>query len=129
MKSKYGTYAEYHTSLDDLFFVTSKGLSESIRLYRKIITLAEKNVIPSSNFLCEAQLGKRDLISTLSKTGSSDVSRNLLDILAYSDGDLDLIDIADKTKLDLSEIIDATKVLEEKELISTSKPNFLTRKL
>ena len=44
MRSKYGAYPEYHTSLDRIGSVlTSKGLSGSISFYKKIIQEFEKN--------------------------------------------------------------------------------------
>ena len=34
MRSKYATYEEYHTSLDNLKVVTNKGLSQSLNIYK-----------------------------------------------------------------------------------------------
>ena len=43
MKSKYGSFKEYHTSLDTLgSVVTKKGLNESLNIYKKLIGEYEK---------------------------------------------------------------------------------------
>ena len=62
MRSKYGEYPEYHTSLDKLgSVVTTKGLSESYYLYQKIILNLEKNFKYIANTFCEPFLSKRNL--------------------------------------------------------------------
>ena len=44
MRSKYGLYKEYHTSLDKLgTVVTAKGLGQSFNAYKKIIEALENN--------------------------------------------------------------------------------------
>ena len=95
-KTKYGTFKEYHTSDDNLNFISSKGLSESIEFYLKIILLNEKNAIPEVKTFCEPQLGKSGLYSHISKSGSSMKSRDFLNVVAYSNGHDDLIKIAKK---------------------------------
>ena len=45
MRSKYGEYPEYHTSLDNLEFVTVKGLTDSFLLHKDCIEALEKNKI------------------------------------------------------------------------------------
>ena len=44
MRSKYDTYKEYHTSLDNLGnVVTAKGLNQSFRYIKKVMKNFEKN--------------------------------------------------------------------------------------
>lgn len=66
MRSKYGTYPEYHTSLDNLGFVTDEGLNQSLELYKNVIGIIEKNATYKTTCLCEPQLGKRGLYPTIS---------------------------------------------------------------
>ena len=78
MRSKYGDYPEYHTSLDNLGrVVTAKGLEGSYNLYQKILTLLENNYYPMTKILCEPQLGKRNLYSKISKKDKKSIFNNL----------------------------------------------------
>ncbi len=105
MRSKYGSYPEYHTSLDKLGkVVTKKGLSESYSLYQKIILNLEKNYKYISNTLCEPFLSKRNLYSNLSIKNNNYNSKIILDILSYCDGKHSLLDISDKLNMS-SEIV------------------------
>ena len=62
MRTKYGKYPEYHTSLDNFDVVTEKGLKESLEIYLMCIDIFEKNIfLPKINVNCEPQLGKRGL--------------------------------------------------------------------
>ena len=55
-RSKYNTYKEYHTSLDDLKFNSIKGLQQSFNLYKNIILEIEKNSYPKSKTVGELYL-------------------------------------------------------------------------
>jgi aminopeptidase-like protein len=95
MRSKYGIYPEYHTSLDDLQLVTQQGLSGAFNLYRHTIALLEANRIYRAVHPCEPQLGKRGLYPTVSTRESGRHVRTMMNVLAYADGTRDLLEIAD----------------------------------
>lgn len=117
MRSKYGTFPEYHTSRDDLEFVTPAGLAGSIAIYRRIIEMIERNRTPVTRVLGEPQLGRRGLYETLSRTGSSSGARVLLDVLAYADGDHDLFDLSALLGRPFDEIEGIVALLEEHALV------------
>jgi aminopeptidase-like protein len=96
MRSKYGTFPEYHTSLDNLDFVTPSGLQGGYDLVKKILQTLEANHIYKTSTPCEPQLGRRGLYPTLSKTGSAEKIRPMMNFLAYADGGEDLISISEK---------------------------------
>lgn len=97
MRSKYGTYPEYHTSDDDLErVVTPNGLGESFRTYQAMIEAIERDARPRTRVLGEPQLGPRGLYPSLSMRGSSAGVRPLLDLLSLADGAHSLLDIAER---------------------------------
>jgi aminopeptidase-like protein len=95
MRSKYGTYKEYHTSDDNLNFVSGESLFESAELMLEAISILEKNVTPHASLLCEPFYSKR-LIREQSRENRKLTTYNKMvsDFLAYSDGTNDLIDIS-----------------------------------
>ena len=95
MRSKYGTYPEYHTSLDDLSLVTPQGLEGGFLALRRAIETIEGDVIPKVTVYGEPQLGRRGLYPTLSARDSGAAVRTMMNLLSYSDGTRTLLDIAD----------------------------------
>lgn len=96
MRSKYNTYPEYHTSLDDMSMISPEGLAGALGLLQECIVALENNRRYRMNCCCEPQLGKRGLYPTISAKGSTDTVRTMMDFLAYCDGDADLVDIAER---------------------------------
>lgn len=121
MRSKYGTYPEYHTSLDDLTFVTPKGLGQTIEVYRRIIEILEANVFVKTQMLGEPQLGKRGLYSNLSKVGSAAGAMTMRNLIAYADGTQDLIALAAFLETDVSALAALTALLEDHDMLATSR--------
>ena len=66
-RSKFGEYKEYHTSLDNLNFISQKGLQTSYELILRIIQSIELNKKPKNKFLCEPHLSSRNMYPTLSE--------------------------------------------------------------
>ncbi len=95
MRSKYGTYPEYHTSLDDLSLVTPAGLSGAFGALWRCVEVLEANATWRTTTPCEPQLGKRGLYPDLSRAGSAEHVRAMVDLLAYADGESDLVGLAD----------------------------------
>jgi len=96
MRSKYGTYPEYHTSLDNLSLISPQGLAGAFGALQKCISLIEANATYRTTCLGEPQLGKRGLYPTLSQRGSGLEVKTMMNILAYADGQQDLISLAER---------------------------------
>jgi aminopeptidase-like protein len=108
MRTRYNSYPEYHTSLDDLTLVTPGGLQGALEAYTKTIDLLEKNYTYTATTPCEPQLGKRGLYPTLSTRGAGYSVRAMTNVLAYADGTRDLVDLADRIGIPADEAIEIT---------------------
>ncbi len=97
MRSKYHEYPEYHTSLDDLSFVTPAGLEGGYIALRRVVEVIEKDVHLKATILCEPQLSKHGLCSTVSTKGVKRTVKALKNILSYADGKNSLLEIAELT--------------------------------
>jgi len=95
MRSKYGAYPEYHTSLDDLSLVTPAGLEGSLAVMKACLGALEANLTYVAAQPCEPQLGPRGLYPTLSTRDSALQVRTMMNLLAYADGRRDLIALAE----------------------------------
>jgi aminopeptidase-like protein len=104
MRSKYGEYPEYHTSADNMELISPEGFEGSYALYCKVIDSLENNRTYKAVFLGEPQLGKRDLYPTVSYSGSAAGVRDMMNLLAYADGEVDLIGISDIIKVPMDEL-------------------------
>ena len=96
MRTKYGQYDEYHTSLDDLVsVVTPEGLAGGFNALRRSIETLERNGYPTTTVFGEPQLGKRGLYPTLSKKNSASEIRLMMNLITWSDGKKSLLEIAE----------------------------------
>lgn len=98
MRSMYGTYPEYHTSLDNKTFISFEAMAESVEMYLKIVKTLEANRIYKNLFpYGEPQLGKRGLYETLGRNTIPELSSAVFWLLNYADGEHDLLWIAEKS--------------------------------
>jgi aminopeptidase-like protein len=97
MRSKYGCYPEYHTSLDDLSLVTPQGLQGGYEVLRRSLECIESNKYLKVTATCEPQLSKRGLYPSLSNMKEpNDKVRDMMNLIIYSDGTRSLVEIANK---------------------------------
>ena len=91
LRTKYGKFPEYHTSLDNLDLVSPEGLQGSLDLHRDCIRLLEENRKYQVTTLGEPQLGKRNLRTSLGAGQRMlDRDRMISNLIAYCDGNTDL---------------------------------------
>lgn len=114
-RTKHGDYSEYHTSKDDLSFISPKGLMGGLKAMQEIILNLEINEIYENTIFCEPNLGKRGLYHTL----NASINRPPLtaSILAYCDGKNDIIDIAEILNMQAYEFQDLLKKILEFKLL------------
>jgi len=117
-RSKFGAYPEYHTSFDSLDLVTPDGLAGGYELVRRCLETLEGNFRYKVNCLGEPCLGRRGLYPTLSKKGSADEVKLMMDFLAYADGANDLVSIADRIGATVWQLFPIVAKLSQAQLIS-----------
>lgn len=119
MRTKYGQYDEYHTSLDDLInVVTPEGLDGGYNALKSAIEALEQNKFPKINVLGEPQLGKRGLYPTLSTKTSSIEVRLMMDLITWSDGSKSMLEIAEICDVPIWELYPIVKKLSDHQLLS-----------
>lgn len=118
MRSKYGTYDEYHTSLDNLNFISPAGLQGGYEVNQKALEILENNAKYIASIPCEPKMDKRGLRGTLGgpKQLGHDVL-NLMNFLAYADGETDLMEMSGYINLDFSSCLRIAGILQELDLI------------
>ncbi len=104
MRSKFHEYPQYHTSLDDLDFVTPMGLAGGYLAVRRALEAIEANRCWKASLLCEPQMGRRGLYSTLGTREPESATRMRMHILSLADGNHDLLALAEKLRQPIWEI-------------------------
>ncbi|VAV88480.1 Protein containing aminopeptidase domain [hydrothermal vent metagenome] len=117
MRSKFHEYPEYHTSLDDLTLVTPNGLAGGYLALRRALEVIEGNRVWRGTTICEPQMGKRGLYSTLGTRAPEAATRVRMHILSLADGNHDLIQMAERIKLPVWELLPFVQELAEHGLL------------
>jgi len=122
MRSKYGEYPEYHTSLDKLgTVVTQAGLSGGLKALRLITQILESNFYPKANFIGEPQLSKYGLYPKISIKGDYSEARKCLDILTWADGNHSVLEIADKSGYFAPDLLDLILKMQQLQIIDLKR--------
>ena len=114
MRTPHARYPEYHTSGDDLDFITPEALEDSLAKCLAILDVVEKNAYYRNlNPKGEPQLGRRGLYRAMADRvdGAFD-ELALLWVLNQSDGTRSLLDIAERSRLSFSSLRAAALTLE-----------------
>ena len=115
-RTPHGLFPEYHSSADNLEFVTPEALDGAFRTALELIDLIEtnrsyRNLSPHG----EPQLGRRGLYQSVPDGTNPEAA--LLWVLNLSDGDHDLLGIAERSGIPYSAVRDAAATLESHGLL------------
>jgi aminopeptidase-like protein len=117
-RSKYGTYPEYHTSLDDMNFVSPEALEGSFDLLKNFIFEIESNRVPKAKVYGEPHLSPRGLYPTVSSVDNfSHKAQDLLNALSFMDGNHTLEDIGNACGLAPQSLMEIIRLLILEDLI------------
>ncbi|MDC0134427.1 DUF4910 domain-containing protein [Alphaproteobacteria bacterium] len=126
MRTKYGQYPEYHTSLDDLEnVVTPRGLDGGYWALRRALEAIEKNKKYRVTVLCEPQMGKRGLYPTLSTKKSNEQVKLMMNLISLCDGRSSLLDIAESLGAPVWDLYDLIDTLVSHKLLQVSESSLV----
>jgi aminopeptidase-like protein len=119
MRGQHGKFPEYHTSGDNLDFVTPDSLERSLSVCLDIVSMLDdnrrfENLFPHG----EPQLGKRGVYRALGGTDIGNTQLAIFWVLALSDGKRSLLDVSRRAGLDFGVIRDAAQILERQGLLA-----------
>lgn len=104
-RTPHGEYPEYHTSADNLEFVSASHLADSLATLLEVVDLLENDLrFVNQSPMGEPQLGRRGLIPALGGKAAKDDQLALLWALNLSDGTNGALDIAERSGLPFDSI-------------------------
>jgi len=116
-----GAYPEYHTSADNVDFVSPGALEHSLEVLKKVVEVLEHNrAWTNLSPFGEPQLGRRGLYRTTGGTDLPDFELAMLWVLNRSDGRATLLDTADQAGIPFATIQRAADALAAAGLLAPS---------
>ena len=118
-RTPHGQFPQYHTSADNLEFISPAALGDSFAKYLEVIDVVEGNrCYSNTNPFGEPQLGKRGLYGAFGgRKDSNTYEMAMLWVLNLSDGKHSLLDIAEKSGNAFPLIQEAAQTLLEHGLL------------
>ncbi len=123
-RSRFGTFPQYHTSADNLEFISAQNLADSLRAIWRAIEIAENDFTPINlSPKGEPQLGRRGLYATTGgdKDGPARAMAYLW-VLNLGDGSRTLLEIAERSGLPFHVVLAAARALQKAGLIDRVSP-------
>ncbi|MCL7366450.1 DUF4910 domain-containing protein [Streptomyces ardesiacus] len=118
-RTPYAGYPEYHTSADDLDFVSPAAMADTLAVCREAFSLLDRNrrYVNLSPY-GEPQLGRRGLYGSLGgRSDAKEAQMAMLWVLSLSDGTHALLDVAERSGLPFDTVAAAADALHGAGLI------------
>ncbi|MFF5756666.1 DUF4910 domain-containing protein [Streptomyces longwoodensis] len=118
-RTPYAGYPEYHTSADDLGFVSPEAMADTLAVCREAFAVLDRdrayvNLSPYG----EPQLGRRGLYDALGgRSDAKEAQMAMLWVLSLSDGEHGLLDVAERSGLPFETVAAAADALHGAGLI------------
>jgi aminopeptidase-like protein len=122
-KDKYYEYPEYHTSLDDLEYISAEALARSLTLYLRVIEkIEEQEFYRSANPYCETMLSPRGLYpdgggGMMPGRNSGEQLDAILWLMMLMDGHTSLQDAAHRTTIPVNDLRETAEFLTRRGLL------------
>ena len=120
-RTPYAGYPEYHTSADNLDFVSPEAMADTLAVCREAFAVLDRNrrYVNLSPY-GEPQLGRRGLYDALGgRSDTKQAQMAMLWVLSLSDGEHGLLDVAERSGLPFDAVAAAADALHEAGLIKT----------
>jgi aminopeptidase-like protein len=120
-RTPYAGYPEYHTSADNPDFVSPEAMADTLAVCREACAVLDRNrrylnLSPHG----EPQLGRRGLYASLGgRSDAQQAQMAMLWVLNLSDGEHDLLDVAERSGLPFDTVAAAADALHGAGLIKT----------
>ena len=119
-RSPNSTYAEYHTSADDLSLIRPAQLAKALQTLARLASVLDANRTPLNlSPKGEPRLGKRGLYGSVGGGAPGAFEHALLWVLNQADGTCDLLAIAERAWLPFEQVEQAAAALEQAGLLRT----------
>ena len=119
-RSPNSTYAEYHTSADDLTLIRPAQLAAALQTLARLASVLDANRTPLNlSPKGEPRLGKRGLYGSVGGGAPGAFEHALLWVLNQADGTRDLLAIAERARLPFEQVEQAASALERAGLLDT----------
>ncbi|MEU5979121.1 DUF4910 domain-containing protein [Streptomyces sp. NPDC047315] len=118
-RTPYAGYPEYHTSADDVDFVSPDAMADTLAVCREACAVLDRNrrYVNLSPY-GEPQLGRRGLYDSLGgRSDAKQAQMAMLWVLNLADGEHDLLDVAERSGLPFDAVADAADALATAGLI------------
>jgi aminopeptidase-like protein len=114
MRTPHGRFPEYHTSADNLGFITPDALGDSLsKVVRILRTLEENRTYRSLHPFGEPQLGRRGLYKAVGgQSNTTERQLAMLWVLNLADGRHSLLDMAERARMPFSLLQETALLLE-----------------
>ncbi|MDQ0789751.1 DUF4910 domain-containing protein [Streptomyces sp. B3I8] len=118
-RTPYAGYPEYHTSADDLDFVSPAAMADTLAVCREAFAVLDRdrhyvNLSPYG----EPQLGRRGLYGSLGgRSDAEQAQMAMLWVLSLADGTHSLLDVAERAGLPFDTVADAADALHGAKLL------------
>ena len=120
MRTRYGSYPEYHTSLDNMNVISGEGMKGAFDVVCRCLDAYEFGALRlfRSKVYCEPFFSKHHLRSTI---GAYDIDvkaiRKLSNIMMYADGEHTLVDLAEMMRVPVWDLYDSFQAVFDCDLI------------
>jgi aminopeptidase-like protein len=117
-RTKFHCFPEYHTSLDNLDFVSAESLEESLLIVQHAIGVIESNRVFAATCVGEPFMGSRGLRRGTSPGQRDPFMDAVLDVFAYSDGLRDCITVSEVSGIPYARVIQSYEWLVNERLVA-----------